>query len=73
MNTALQTIKNTSGRPEYVLLPIEVYKNLKENIDHMVAQCASQEDYVDFNPSDFIKNRIALERMKTKITQASLA
>lgn len=73
MNTTLQIIKNTSGRPEYVLLPIDVYKNLKENIDHMIIQCASQEDYVDFNPSNFIKNSIALARMKAKITQASLA
>jgi DNA-binding XRE family transcriptional regulator len=73
MNIVLQTIKNTSGSPEYVLLPVAVYKNLKENIDQMVVQCASQEDYVDFNPSDFIKNKIALARMKGKITQKSLA
>ena len=73
MNTTLQTIKNTSGKPEYVLLPITVYKNLKKNIDRMVEQNASQEDYVDFDPSDFIKNRIALVRMKAKITQESLA
>lgn len=73
MNTTLQIIKNTSGNPEYVLLPIGVYKNLKENIDNMVAKCALQEEYANFYPSDFIKNRIALARMKAKITQASLA
>ena len=33
----------------------------------------TQKYYVDFNPSDFIKNRIALARMQAKITQASLA
>src|SRR3989304_7381581 len=73
MNTTLQTIKNTSGNPEYVLLPIMVYKNLKKNIDRMVDQCIPQNDYVDFDPSNFIKNKIALTRMKAKITQASLA
>ena len=73
MNTTLQTIKNTKGNPEYVLLPITVYKNLKKNIDRMIDQCNSQKDYVDFDPADFIKNRIALTRMKARITQASLA
>lgn len=73
MNTTLQTINNTSGNPEYVLLPITVYKNLKKNIDQMVSQCVLQKDYVDFNPADFINNRIALARMKAKITQTSLA
>ncbi|OGT09179.1 MAG: hypothetical protein A2V89_00570 [Gammaproteobacteria bacterium RBG_16_37_9] len=32
-----------------------------------------QKNYIDFDPSDFIKNRIALARMKAKITQTSLA
>jgi len=73
MNTVLQTIKNTSGNPEYVLLPVMVYKNLKKNIDKMIAKCASQKDYIDFEPSDFIKNRIALARMKAKVTQTSLS
>lgn len=73
MNTTLQTIKNTSGNPEYVLLPVEVYKHLKENIDIMVDKCILQESYIDFSPADFIKNRIALARMKAKVTQVSLA
>ncbi|MEI8054661.1 MAG: helix-turn-helix transcriptional regulator [bacterium] len=73
MNTTLQTIKNISGNTEYVLLPIAIYENLKENIDRVVSQCISKKDYVDFEPSDFIKNKIALARMKAKITQVSLA
>jgi len=32
-----------------------------------------QKNYIDFDPSDFIKNRIALARMRAKITQTSLA
>ena len=32
-----------------------------------------QKNYIDFDPSDFIKNRIVLARMKAKITQTSLA
>jgi DNA-binding XRE family transcriptional regulator len=73
MNTTLQTIKNTSGNPEYVLLPVEVYEHLKENIDLTISKCVLQESYADFNPADFVKNRIALARMKAKVTQVSLA
>ena len=40
-------------------------------------KCLSQQQfsniYTDFDPSDFIKNKIALARMRAKITQASLA
>lgn len=73
MNTILQTIKNQSGKPEYVLLPIDVYNNLKKDIDMAVNKHMPQKDYFEFNPSDFIKNRIALARMKAKVTQVSLA
>lgn len=73
MNTILQTINNETGKPEYVLLPVSVYKVLKPRIDKILSQHTVQNDYVDFNPSDFIKNKIALARIKAKITQASLA
>ena len=73
MNKTLQTIKNTYGNPEYVLLPVEIYENLKENIDREVKKYVPKKDYINFNPSDFIKNKIALARMNAKITQASLA
>jgi len=73
MNTILQTIKNTAGYPEYVLLPISTYEILKPQIDLTVKQLIPQKDYIDFNPADYIKNKIALIRIQAKITQSDLA
>jgi DNA-binding XRE family transcriptional regulator len=71
MKPVLQIINSTQGRPEYVLLPVLVYKQLQKVID--LALFDKNEDYVDFEPSHFIKNPIALKRMKSKITQTELA
>lgn len=71
MKTTLQTIKTVTGKPEYVLLPIFAYEKLQHAIDLAVA--SGSKDYVDFDPRDFIKNPIALRRMKAKLTQAELA
>jgi hypothetical protein len=68
MKPVLQIINSTQGRPEYVLLPVLVYKQLQKVID--LALFDKNEDYVDFEPSHFIKNPIALKRMKSKITQS---
>lgn len=74
MSAILQTIKNQSGKPEYVLLPVDIYRNLKKDIDKAVDRYVPQQkDYTDFDPADFIKNKIALARMRAKITQVSLA
>ncbi|MCL5261443.1 MAG: helix-turn-helix transcriptional regulator [Gammaproteobacteria bacterium] len=67
----LQTIKSVHGYPEYVLLPIFVYEKLQHSIDMVLAK--QNEDYVDFDPSNFIKNPIALRRMRAKLIQAELA
>lgn len=71
MKLTLQTIKNVSGQPEYVLLPLFAYEKLKQDIDLILAN--QNEDYVSFDPRDFIKNSIALRRMEAKVTQAELA
>lgn len=71
MKTTLQTIKSEKGQPEYVLLPIYAYKKLRQTINFVLSE--KNEDYIDFNPEDFIKNPIALRRMKAKLTQADLA
>ena len=73
MNMPLQTIRNSAGRPEYVLLPISAYELLKQNINSVIKQTIPEKDYVDFDPADFIKNKIALARMKAKITQIALS
>ncbi|MFA6409249.1 MAG: helix-turn-helix transcriptional regulator [Gammaproteobacteria bacterium] len=67
----LQTIKNIQGRAEYVLLPVFVYLKLKQLIDSTASE--ESKDYEDFDPSNFIKNPIALRRMKAKLTQGELA
>ncbi|MGD9109021.1 MAG: helix-turn-helix transcriptional regulator [Gammaproteobacteria bacterium] len=67
----LQTINNISGKPEYVLLPINVYKVLRRDI--IQAFKTVDQEYEDFDPKDFIKNPIALLRMRAKITQTELA
>ncbi|MGD9152231.1 MAG: helix-turn-helix transcriptional regulator [Gammaproteobacteria bacterium] len=67
----LQTINNISGKPEYVLLPINVYKILRRDI--IQAFKTIDQEYEDFDPKDFIKNPITLLRMRAKITQTELA
>ncbi len=71
MNRSLQTINSISGKPEYVLLPINVYKMLQRDITQALK--ITIQEYEDFDPKDFIKNPIALLRMRAKITQTELA
>lgn len=71
MKKTLQTIKSTTGRPEYVLLPIFAYEKLRQTIDSVLTE--QNEDYVEFDPRNFIKNPIALRRMQAKLTQTELA
>jgi DNA-binding XRE family transcriptional regulator len=73
MRTNLQIINNTQGKSEYVLLPIVVYDALKDKIEQKLKHFDVASNYVDFKPEDFIKNRIALVRMRAKITQTVLA
>lgn len=71
MKPVLQTINNRQGRPEYVLLPVFVYKKLQSVIDSVLPD--ENEDYVEFDPANFIKNPIALRRMSAHVTQTELA
>lgn len=71
MNGSLQTINSINGKPEYVLLPIKIYEILQHDIVQALKTTAHE--YEDFDPKDFIKNPIALLRMRAKVTQAELA
>jgi DNA-binding XRE family transcriptional regulator len=73
MKTNLQIINSTYGKPEYVLLPFFIYDALKDKIEQKLECFNKVSDYCDFDPKDFIKNPIALARMKANITQATLA
>ena len=73
----LQTIKNIQGNTEYVLLPVQVFDALKEQIEDelagLEAWAEQEEDYVDFDPADYVDNPVALARMKAQVKQVDLA
>lgn len=73
MKTNIQIIKNMQGKPEYVLLPISAYEKVKYDIEKDLQIIDEQKEYIDFDPKNFIKNPLALARMKAKITQKKLA
>ncbi|MBZ0093807.1 MAG: helix-turn-helix domain-containing protein [Sulfuricella sp.] len=73
----LQTIKSIDGKDEYVLLPVMVYKALKQEIEDELAglEAATEkgEEYAPFVLDDYVDNPVALARMKAHITQKELA
>lgn len=70
----LQVIKSIDGRDEYVLLPISVYKVLHQQIDNKLNKLIkTNNDYLPFDPADYVDNPIALARIKARITQEQLA
>lgn len=66
---SLQVIKSVDGKDEYVLLPINIYIALRDQIREKI----HKNDYVNFDPADYIDNPIALARIKSGITQEQLA
>ncbi|MBN2690074.1 MAG: helix-turn-helix domain-containing protein [Gammaproteobacteria bacterium] len=73
MRQKLQTIKGINGKPEYILLPVFVYKKLHDLIDQELQNKDQESEYVDFKPEDFVKNELALMRMRCRVTQSALA
>ena len=73
----LQTIKSIDGKDEYVLLPVTVYKVLKEKIEDELAGLEATtekgEEYLPFVLEDYVDNPAALARMKAHMTQKELA
>lgn len=73
----LQIIKSLSGKPEFVLIPVAVYRALREQIEDEIAglEAAKENggDYVPFALEDYADNPIALARMKANLTQKELA
>jgi ribosome-binding protein aMBF1 (putative translation factor) len=73
----LQKIKSIQGKDEYVLLPIAVYRTLKDQIEKELAACeANQSDEQAYEPfvlEDYVDNPVALARIKAGITQKQLA
>lgn len=71
----LQKIKSLKGKDEYVLLPVAVYKALKDEIDNELAHKgkSSDDEFVPFVLEDYVDNPVALARMKAHLTQEQLA
>lgn len=69
----LQIIKSIDGRDEYVLLPVNIYKSLHDEIEARLNKVENQNDYVIFDPADYVDNPIALARINAGITQQQLA
>lgn len=77
MNVHVQIIKDHQGRDEYVLLPVRVYEALREEIDEQLEALellvVRRDDFQPFDPADYVKNPVALARMKAGIKQVELA
>lgn len=69
----LQVIKSTDGKDEYVLLPIKLYKALHSEVKEKWMKTKTKEEYVAFDPADYIDNPVALSRIRMGMTQADLA
>lgn len=73
----LQKIKSLDGKDEYVLLPIAVFRAMREQIEQRLASHTAvrsrNDDYAPFALEDYVDNLVALARIKAKITQAELA
>ena len=71
---SLQIIKSANGKDEYVLLPIAIYRVLHEEIEKKLKSLESKaDDYVPFDPADYVDNPIALARINAHLTQEELA
>ncbi|MCG7757512.1 MAG: helix-turn-helix domain-containing protein [Nitrosomonas sp.] len=71
----LQKIKSIQGKDEYVLLPMAIYRVLKDQIEKELAACETNQDeaYEPFVLEDYVDNPVALARIKAGITQEQLA
>lgn len=73
----LQTIKSLDGKEEYVLVPVAVYRALKDDIESRVAKLkkksAKEGDYVPFVLEDYVDNPVSIARIKAGWSQAQLA
>jgi DNA-binding XRE family transcriptional regulator len=69
----LQIIKSIDGKAEYVLLPVNIYNTLRDEIDKALKKKYSSEDYIPFELTDYVDNPVALARISAGITQEELA
>jgi len=68
---SVNIIKSLDGE-EYVLLPVRVYRALRNSIEKKLAE-NNDSEYVPFELEDYVDNPVALERIKADMTQEELA
>lgn len=72
----LQVIKSIDGKDEYVLLPFAVYYALQKAIEDKLAELnpsVNDDEYVPFDPADYVENPVALARINAGISREELA
>ena len=73
----LQIIKSMFGKPEFVLIPVDVYDALRDQIEDELAGLEAAADksaeHVPFALEDYVDSPIALARIKANVTQRELA
>lgn len=70
---SLQIIKSIDGKAEYVLLPVNIYHSLRNEIEAALMEKSDDKDYIPFELTDYIDNPVALARINAGITQETLA
>lgn len=67
----LRMIHSPQGQPEFVLLPVQIYYELRKLIDKKMQE--GESEYVPFVLENYISNPVALARIKANFTQEELA
>lgn len=72
----LQIIQSPQGQDQYVLLPVSIYQSLRDTIAQKLVELDKQtnnDDYVLFDPADYIENPVAVARIDAGFTREELA
>ncbi len=72
----LQIIKSIDGKDEYVLLPVTVYHALQQVIEDKLVELkllVNDDEYVPFDPADYVENPVALARINAGLSREELA
>jgi len=70
----VQVIASLDSKPEYVLIPYQVYRALKTQVDDALNQNSADEcAYAPFRVETYVDNPVALARIKARLSQEELA
>lgn len=71
----IQIIQSLDGKPEYVLLPYDLYQRLRGDLERKLKTRRNDpgKDYVPFRVEDYVDNPVALARIRVRLSQAELA